>query len=116
MYLVPDIQLQSRLIKWSIYLIIGVMIIAIPVLTGWQLTCVFTESITAHFLIPATIIVPAVLRLARLYDNKAGCYPQGISMTIFSMQVLVEKIIVKPGRKISQMAPFDKGTVFYFTV
>ena len=36
MYLIPNIKLQTRLIKWSRYLIAPVLIVAILVLLGWQ--------------------------------------------------------------------------------
>lgn len=41
MYLIPDIPLQNRLIKWSRYLIITVLAIAVAILSGWQLNVPF---------------------------------------------------------------------------
>ncbi len=52
-----------------------------------QFTSVFAGSVTARFLVPAAIIIPAILGLARLYGNRAGWYSQDFGVAVFSVLV-----------------------------
>ena len=54
-----------------------------------EFTSVFTGSITAQLLIPAAIILPALLGLLRLYGDWAGWYSKEFGVALFALSIII---------------------------
>lgn len=99
MYLVPDIRLQTELIKWSRYLIIPVIIIGILVLIGWEFDIIILRAPLNHTIamnpVTATCFLSASFSFLLLSSRSGTKYfkPLGYLLAILVLFVAVVKFL-----------------------
>lgn len=54
-----------------------------------EFTSAFTGSITARSLIPAAVVIPALLGLVRLYGNRLGLYSNEFGVAVFAVAITI---------------------------